>query len=73
MESGSEGLHGCNENIAFGRLLGKEDEILGRIFDSWNFKILDAKSWVNGSIWIKQEQDKHDHTGQDRQEELPHR
>ena len=26
-----------------GRSLGKKDEILGRIFDTWDFKILDER------------------------------
>jgi hypothetical protein len=42
MESGTRDFMAATKVSTFGRSLGKKDEILGRIFDARNFKILDA-------------------------------
>jgi hypothetical protein len=42
MESGARDFMASTKISTFGRSLGKKDEILGRIFDAWNYKILDA-------------------------------
>ena len=41
MESGTRDIVASTEIPTVSRSLGKKNEILGRIFDTWDFKILD--------------------------------
>jgi hypothetical protein len=42
MESGTGHFMASTKISTFGRSLGKKDEVLGRIFDAWDLKILDT-------------------------------
>lgn len=34
--------------------MGKKDEILGRLFETWHFALLDTRTGQVGFVWINQ-------------------
>ena len=54
MESGARHFLVAKKIPEVGSSMGKEDEILGRLFRTWHFALLDTRSGQVGFVWIKQ-------------------